>query len=97
MRTIHKILIEVKTNYLRNIKFYGKWCHGLCNASDHASITYEERLLFNEYLQNAFKNRKVFYDYKGIKTPERYQFVWKKENQESRIKWLNKHIKNNEQ
>lgn len=95
MKTIHEILIQVKTNYLRNIKFYGK-TYGLCNACDHPDIMEEEYYLFRDYLRNDVKSRKVFYTSEGLKTPYTHQFVWKIENQEARIKWLNKHIKRNE-
>jgi hypothetical protein len=94
-----EILKKVKEKYLINVEYKGD--DGLCfisyELSNNGIITNSEEKLFDKYLakDRKSKGQKIFYETNGSKTRLNSRFVWKPKDYESRLNWLDKHIKIN--
>ena len=90
MKTIYEILIQIRTNYLAS-PYLGD--AGLCymvSRGDHYTF-------YQYWMKYAEFEHKHFFTCDGISTRDFYQFAWKVEDTESRIAWLDKHIKLNKE
>lgn len=88
-----KIVLELMKERLEGRKEIG-----LCNLSDslmiQGLITVEQRLLFRVYYRGYANNKKQFYDGYEDKTKDKTKFAWMPWDNEARIKWINKQLKN---
>lgn len=87
-----EILLRVKEELENQIANRSKYTtFGLCGITRY-QIGYGEYINLQKYMKEYIGRRKVFYDYKGKKTNDKSQFLWKPENYAARLKWLDKEI-----
>jgi Lhr-like helicase len=87
------------------LKEYNKGRYnGLCSALLYSDISREEMKEFLDYLKKNTPRFKIYYKYARNRKGERYYartlsrngaFYWHPDDKQSRIDWLNKHIKLN--
>ena len=90
MKTIYEVLVQVKANYLAS-KYLGET--GLC-----AMPSREDHYIFYEYWMKYVEfGHTHFFTHTGESTRSNDQFAWKVGDIDSRIAWLDKHIKLNKE
>lgn len=88
MKEIFKTVLE---NYKRYIHpEHGEWA-GLCYIS-WGCLRRKPAIEFKNYLKDYFKDQKIFFKANGLETSEQGWYVWKVEDVESRIEWLEEQI-----
>lgn len=91
MKTLSQILETVKEEFSKRLYDIGL-CAALPRAYDKGKLTGNEFAKFYKYYHRSIRSKKIFYDYRGIKTYERNQFAWPMDDSKSRIKWLDRNI-----
>lgn len=93
MKTIKEILVLIKEEF--NRINYGGLCITALRLRKLNKITPEEYYLWVGYWIAYSRTRKVFYNYKGEKTPDKAQYAWIPRLKKNRNNWIDKHIKLN--
>lgn len=88
-KEVKEILEKVLESYVRDVYF------GLCSIAERELDILWEFKLFQAYLHSTLDENHVYYRFDDSITFDESQFVWKIRDTESRIKWLEEHIKLN--